>query len=68
MKTLLALALVFVAVMLFCAEKESEQQENRDKEWMTFSQIHHCKVTKSPTFGQPSTTWDCDGFQVVKHL
>lgn len=66
MKTFVVVGVLLVAIMLFAIEREESREDKLYREWLVFSQLHHCKITKPPTFSSGSTIWDCDGFQVVR--
>jgi len=67
----IALAVLGVAFLIYginSAENAAEARRNKDySEWLQFSMQHHCGIIRNPSFGNPSTTWQCDGgFQVVR--
>jgi len=46
--------------------EETRRDRERERDWLIYSQAHHCKVSHIPGFFEADTTWDCDGFQVVR--
>lgn len=69
MKILSAALLVVVLFFAWLCHVMSADDAARVKvqqDWLAFAMQHHCRIARDPTFGNPNTTWQCDGFQVVR--
>ena len=64
----IALAVLAFFALIFHALNAGETRaEQRQQEWLQFTMQHHCSIIRNPSFGNPSTTWQCDGnFQVLR--
>lgn len=44
---------------------EDARREQREREWLVYSQQHQCKVVRDPGSWDAGTLWECaGGFQV----
>jgi cytochrome oxidase Cu insertion factor (SCO1/SenC/PrrC family) len=68
-------AVVLIVIMVFvfgvfagifnAVTVEDDKQAQREREWLQFSQQHHCRIVREDSFTNPTTLWQCDGnFQV----
>lgn len=59
-----ALGVGAISFMWHIGERAEAVNDKREQEWRAFSMQHHCRVTKTPTFFDGFTTWQCEGFEV----
>ena len=61
MKALALLTALLFIVCCFGIHSCNEQERADAREWLQFSQAHHCKVIQQPTFTNAYVLWECDG-------
>jgi hypothetical protein len=69
-KLFLLMALLAAGCMGFLFHQISEEDriaQQRERDWLSFSMQHHCRIARDSSFSEPSTLWQCDGgFQVKR--
>lgn len=66
MKYLIVLVVVLGVLGFFCwfgsaLDADNRKLEQRNAEWLTYSEQHHCNIIREESFANPTTLWKCDG-------
>lgn len=63
----IVLVLVAFGAFIHSVNLSEQEEQNERQAWLEFTMQHHCHIVRNPTFGNPTTTWQCDGnFEVVR--